>query len=124
MSIIQGVIMCMYLLLIERNDSEAEAPVFWPPDVNSQLIGKVPDAGKDWGQKEKRATEDEMLDDITDAMNMNLGKLQEMVRDREAWHGVVHGVAKSWIWLGNWTKSLSQFVEASICYYCTCYSNI
>ena len=35
------------------------------------------------------------LDSITDAMNMNLGKLQEMVKDREAWHAVVHGVTKS-----------------------------
>ena len=36
------------------------------------------------------------LDGITDEMNMNLGKLQEMVRDREAWHAAVHGVAKNW----------------------------
>ena len=36
------------------------------------------------------------MDGITNAMNMNLGKLQEMVRDREAWHVEVHGVAKSW----------------------------
>ena len=35
-------------------------------------------------------------DGVTDAMDMNLGKLQEMVRDREAWHAAVHGVAKSW----------------------------
>ena len=40
--------------------TEAEAPGFWSPDVNSWLIGKVPDAGKDWGQKEKRVSEDEM----------------------------------------------------------------
>ena len=36
------------------------------------------------------------LDGITDAVNMNLGKFWEMVRDREAWHAAVHGVAKSW----------------------------
>ena len=40
--------------------TDAEAPVFWSSDVNRQLIGKVPDAGKDWGQKEKGASEDEM----------------------------------------------------------------
>ena len=48
-------------ILIERTDSEAEAPILWPPDVNSQLIGKDPEAGKDRRQKEKRATEDEMV---------------------------------------------------------------
>ena len=41
------------------------------------------------------------LDGITDAMDMNLGKLQEMVRDREAWHPAVHGVTKSWTRLGD-----------------------
>ena len=41
------------------------------------------------------------LDSITDAMNMNLGKLQEMVRDREAWHAAGHGVAKSRTQLGD-----------------------
>ena len=42
-------------------DAEAEAPVLWPPDVKNWLIGKDPDAGKDWRQKEKRAAEDEMF---------------------------------------------------------------
>ena len=41
------------------------------------------------------------LDGITDAMNMNLGKLQEMVRDREAWHAAIHGFAKSQTQLGK-----------------------
>ena len=41
-------------------DAEAEAPVFWSSEVHSWLIGKVPDAGKDWGQKEKKVSEDEM----------------------------------------------------------------
>ena len=41
------------------------------------------------------------LDDITDAREINLGKLLEMVRDREAWHAIVHGVTKSWTLLGH-----------------------
>ena len=81
--------------LIGRTDAEAEAPGFWSSDTNRWLIGKVPDAGKDWEQ-EKRASEDEM--------NMNVGKLQEMVRDREAWHAAVHGAAKSQTQLTNWTN--------------------
>ena len=40
---------------------DVEAPILWPPEMKSQLMGKDPDAGKDWGQEEKRATEDEMI---------------------------------------------------------------
>ena len=47
-------------ILIGRTDAEAEAPKLWPPNANSQLIGKGPDAGKDWRQK-KGAAEDEMV---------------------------------------------------------------
>ena len=46
-------------LFIGRTDAEAESPILWPPDGKSQLTGKDPDAGKDWGQ-EKRASENEM----------------------------------------------------------------
>ena len=45
---------------IGRTDAVGKTPVFWSSDVNSWLIGKVPDAGKDWGQKKKRASENEM----------------------------------------------------------------
>ena len=48
-------------ILTGRTDAEAEAPILWPPDVKSQFIGKDPDAGKDWRQKEKGATEDVMV---------------------------------------------------------------
>ena len=48
-------------IFIGRTDAEAEAPILWPPDEKSWLIGKEPDAGKDWGQEEKGMTEDEMV---------------------------------------------------------------
>ena len=49
-------------MFIGRTAAKAETPIFWPPDAKSRLIGKDPDAGKDSRQKEKRATEDEMVE--------------------------------------------------------------
>ena len=47
-------------MFIGRTDAEAETPELWPPHVKSLLIGKDPDAGRDWGQEEKGTKEDEM----------------------------------------------------------------
>ena len=47
-------------VFIGRTDAEAESPILWPLDEKSGLIGKDPDAGRDWGQEEKGTTEDEM----------------------------------------------------------------
>ena len=91
-------------VFIGRTIVEVETPILWPPDAESWLTGKDPDAGKDWGQEEKGTTEDEMVDGITDSMDMGLGGLRELVVEWEAWRAAVHGVAKSQTQLSDWTE--------------------
>ena len=71
--------------------------------MKSQLTGKDPDAGKDWGQEEKGMTEDELVGGITDSAYMSLSKLQDMVKNKEAWCAADHGVTKSQTQLSEWT---------------------
>ena len=63
--------------------------------MKSQPTGKDPDAGKDRRQEEKGTTEDEMVDGITDSMDMSFSRLWETVKESEAWRAAVHGVTKS-----------------------------
>ena len=94
-------------ILIERTDAEVETPVFLLSDRNSWLIGKVPDSGQDWGQKEKRASEDEMAGWHHRCNGYKLGRT---LGGAEACSAAVHGVAKSWKQLGDWTiTSLYDF---------------
>ena len=75
----------------------------WPPDVKNWLLEKLLMLGKIEYSRIRGWQRMKWLDSITDSMDMDLNKLQEMVRDRGAWHAVVR-VAKSWAWLSNWTR--------------------
>ena len=92
--------------------TDTEAPILWPLDAKSQLIGKDPDAGKDWRQEKKREQRMSWLDSITVSLEMSLNKFWEIVKDREVWCAAVPGVVKSHRGLSDWTET-SHFLDST-----------
>ena len=94
-------------IFIGKTDAEAEAPILWPPDMKSPLIGILV-LGKIEGKRRRGWQRMGGLDGITDSMDMSLSKLREIVKHREACSAAAHGVSKSRTWLSNWTTTETQ----------------
>ena len=73
----------------------AKAPILWPSDAKSRLIGRDSDAGMDYGRRRRGWQRMRWLDSITNSIDMNLSKLEEIIEDRGVWHAAFHGVTES-----------------------------
>ena len=104
---------CVSWIFIGKTKAEAETRILWLSDVKSWLIGKDLMLGKTEG-KRRGQQRIRWLHGIINSTDMNLSKLQEIVKDREAWCAAVHGVSKIWTWLSDWTTTTDGLILYSI----------
>ena len=92
-------------IFIGRTDAEAETPIIWPSDVKSSLMMssliRDPDAGKDWRQREKGMTKDEMVGWHHQLDGHEVEQASGVGNGQGVWHAAVHGVTNSWTWLSD-----------------------
>ena len=111
-------------VFIGGTDAEAETPILWPLCVKCWLIGKDPDAGRDWGQEEKGTTEDEMAGWHHWLDGRESQWTPELVMDREASRAVIHGVSKSRTQFSDCTELTEQITKTGLwltlpkCHFC------
>ena len=91
-----------------RTDTEAETPILWPPQARADSLEKTLMLGGIGGRRRRERQRMRLLDGIPDLMDVSLSELRELVMDREAWHAVIHGIAKSCTRLSDWTELNSK----------------